>query len=258
MCKLRSWLTGTVLIAAAVAWIYVITQFTVASQPILAGIALVIGGLALFILIILTRMERMAKGLALVGLAVLAALLNSVMVEPLISLLNTVEGKHLVAKELISLKYGGWIWEHLSMDTAQFLDASKKWINAMLSFINIACAGAGGSIIAVEGDRTSIERPVGIWRGLRIWRCKTKKVSGSASAAPANPDTTPFIQALGGKMDRQTVAVSDLVKLVSGLDKQLSTLTEQRDRNKWKLQVTALVVAVLMGFALGAVVFSHP
>ncbi|MNN42011.1 hypothetical protein D3C81_1561630 [compost metagenome] len=58
-------------------------------------------------------------------------------------------------------------------------------------------------------------------------------------------------------MDRQSVVVSDLVKLVSGLDKQLSTLTEQRDRSKWKLQVTALVVAVLIGFALGAVVFSH-
>ena len=263
MYKFLACVASTFLLAAAGLWMYVIVQFTISTQPVLAGVSLVTGGLALFILIILARIERMTKGLLLVGLAVITALLNSVMVEPMFALLNTVDGKTSAAKEAVTLHYGQWILQNFDMDSAQFFNASKQWINAMLSFINIACAGAGGSIIAVEGDRMSIVRPVGIWKGWRGWRgwrgwkCKTKNASGSTSTASATPDTSPFMHSLSGKMDRQAEAVSDLCRLISGLDKQMTTLSEQQNRIKLAFQVTAVVIAVVVGFALGAVVFSR-
>jgi hypothetical protein len=263
MYKFLAWVAGIFLLAATGLWIYVIAQFTISTQPVLAGVSLVTGGLALFILIILARIERMTKGMLLVSLAVITALLNSVMVEPMFVLLNTVDGKTSAAQEVITLHYGKWILENFEMNSFQFLNASKQWINAMLSFINIACAGAGGSIIAVEGDRMSIVRPVVSWRGWKewkiwkIWKSKTKNPSGSTSPTAVIPDTSTFMHSLGGKMDRQAEAMSDLFKLIAGLDKQMTTLSKQQNRIRWAFQITAVAAAVVVGFAVGAVVFSR-
>jgi len=259
MYKFLAWVAGIFLLAATGLWIYVIAQFTISTQLVLAGVSLVTGGLALFILIILARIERMTKGMLLVSLAVITALLNSVMVEPMFVLLNTVDGKASAAQEVITLHYGKWILENFEMNSVQFLNASKQWINAMLSFINIACAGAGGSIIAVEGDRMSIVRPVGSWRGWKnwkSWKSKTKNPTGSTTTA-VTPDTSALMHSLSGKMDRQAEAVSDLFTLISGLDEQMTTLSEQQNRIKWAFQITAVVAAVVVGFAVGAVVFSR-
>lgn len=257
MFKIPAWVTGTFLLTAACFWIYKIVQFTISSQPILAGGWLAVGGLALFILIILARIERMAKGLLLVGLAVMTTLLNSVMVEPMFALLNTMDGKSNAAKEALNPPFREWVLKNSGMNFVQLFDASKQWINAMSSFVNIACAGAGGSIIAVEGDRTSIVRSVSSWTGWRVWKRKTKNVSGCTSTTPVTPDFSPLMHTLDGKMDRQAETTSELLKLISGLDKQMATLSEQQNRIRWALQLIALVIAVVVGFALGAVVFSR-
>jgi len=257
MYKFPAWVAGMLLPAIAGFWIYEMVQFTISNQPILAGGWLVIGGLTLFILIILARIERMAKGLLLVGLAVMTTLLNSVMVEPMFALINTMDDKSDAVKEALNLPVREWILENSGMNFAQLFDASKQWINAMSSFVNIACAGAGGSIIAVEGDRTSIVRSVSTWTGWRVWKRKTKNVSGCTSTAPVTPDINLLMHILDGKMDRQAEAASELLKLISGLDKQMATLSEQQNRIRWALQLIALVIAVVAGFVLGAVVFGR-
>jgi hypothetical protein len=259
MQKKFNWGAGLLLFAlAASCWIGGPFHYATSSQPILAGFSLVTGGVLLFVLIILAPIERMTKGLFLIQLAIITAVLNSLMVEPLLALLKMENGKyiaetgqHIANHESLTLQYGDWLWANLQMTSAEFFEVSTGLINAMLAFINMACAGAGGSIIAVEGDRTSIVRPVG------IWKAKKSKVSEPEPVAPAALDTSPLIYALSGKMDLQTETVSNLAQQISYLDKQIANFAEQQTRMGWIRLLIAVVVTAVVSFAISAAVFAR-
>lgn len=250
MRKFIAWIVGILLFAAAVFfWAYLPIQYIASAQPIVAGGSLVSGGLIFMILITIAPIGRVQKGIFLVGLAIITALLNTVAVEPMFALLSSERGKYIAGQEQLFLHFGGWIKEHLQMDSTQFLDASTKWINAMLSFINVACAGAGGSLIAVEGDRKSVKTKDEVEGQIQDSNVSTPIV--------AAPDTSPLVQALGGKIDRQSDAISDLSKLISRVEAQLNTINAQQVRINRVSKLTAIVIAAGFSFTIGAVVFGR-
>ncbi|CAI8907664.1 hypothetical protein [Pseudomonas zeae] len=233
------------LIVAAFTWWFLPLQYTASREPIAAGVSLVTGGLALFILIILAPIGPMLKGIALLALAVITALMNTITIEPMLAYLNLESSKEMVNKEIDSFWFSAWVSEHLKLTRIQSFGAITKWLNAILYFINLACAGAGASLIAVAGERKK--------------DASQNKVhpTGTTPSTIAATDISPLIRVLGEKIDKQFENVSDLTTLIAKVEAQVSTLNAKQIRLNRILQIIAIAVASMFIIAIGAVIFGR-
>lgn len=234
------------LIVAAFTWWFLPLHYTASSEPIAAGVSLVTGGLALFIVIILAPIGPMLKGIALLALAVITALMNTITIEPMLAYLNLESSKEMVKEEMDSFWLSAWVSEHLKLTHIQSFGAITKWLNAILYFINLACAGAGASLIAVAGERKQKD-------------ALQNKVepTGTTPLTIAAPDISPLIRVLGEKIDKHLENVSDLTTLIAKVEAQVSTLNAKQIRLNRILQIIAIAVASMFIIAIGAVMFGR-
>jgi hypothetical protein len=247
MRKNISWVVGILwLIAAAFTWWYLPLQYIASSEPIAAGVSLVTGGLALFILIIFAPIEPMIKGIALLGLAVITVLISKITIEPMLANLNLESSQEMVKKAIDSFWLSAWVSEHLKLPHIQSFGAITKWLDAILYFINLACAGAGASLIAVAGERKQKD-------------ALQNKVepTGTTPLTIAASDMSPLIRVLGEKIDKHLENVSDLTTLIAKVEAQVSTLNAKQIRLNRILQIIAIAVASMFVIAIGAVMFGR-
>ncbi|MDN6858494.1 hypothetical protein QO207_18030 [Pseudomonas sp. CAN2814] len=114
-------------------------------QPILGGVILIFFAAATFALLLQARLKRVMKGGLLVALGVVTPFVYTICIA---SQFND------------ALAYGDlWFSTLLGANAAYGLDTGRNLLETWSSFINLACAGAGGSIIAVAGERTIVESP---------------------------------------------------------------------------------------------------
>jgi hypothetical protein len=234
------------LIAAAFTWFYLPFYYTASGEPIAAEFSLVTGGLGLFILIIFAPIEPMPKGIALLGLAVITALISKITIEPMLADLNSESNKEMVKKAIDSFWLSTLVSEHIGLTPIQSFRAITKWLDAILYFINLACSGAGASLIAVAGDRKHKD-------------ASQNKVepTDTTPLTIAAPDISPFIRVLGEKIDKQFENVSDLTTLIAKVEAQVSTLNAKQVRLNRILQMIAIAVASIFVIAIGAVMFGR-
>jgi hypothetical protein len=251
MRKAIFWVVGILLLAAAAfVWWYLPLQYTASGQPVVAGVSLVTGGLTLFILITSAPIGPMQKGIALVGLAVITALMNTITIEPMLAFLNLESNKEMVKDQILSFGLSAWASEHVELTYVQLFGAITKWLNATLYFINLACAGAGASFIAVAGDRTKAVKQKDASQG------KIEPI-GTTPSTIAAPDISPLIRALGEKIDKQSENVSDLATLIARVETQVSTLAAQQIRNSRISRINAIAGGAIVIIAIGAVVLGR-
>lgn len=169
-------------------------------SPPWAGLTIVLAAMVMVGVIIASPIDRLLKGFGLLIIAISTTVIFKGFVEPKLSAVD------------------GWL----------------VVLKAQLDLLSFVCAGAGGSLIAVEGDRNATEKP------LRSWQVPTKP---PALAQQALIDYTPSIQSLGQKLEDQTL-------LIAQMDEALRAVTEQQRRSGrqlWVLGLGALAVALVLG-----------
>lgn len=251
MRRFLDWIWRAVLIAAVGGfYALAIVNRANAEQPVVAGLILSVG-LVLLVLLLLAPINRLSKGIFLVGLAVLSTLIYSTFVEPLFALLGATNGTVLsedgvdIARHeyFTSGTSGAELLASLGINQAEFFRKAATIFSNFTLLINLACAGAGGSLIALEGDRTS--RDIGD--------------PGQQTTPPAPalvPDAAPSIRSLTEKVDSQAGVLASLDRQISTVDQRISILLAQQARFGRKLVIGGIIGAAVLGFALGALVFS--
>ncbi|WP_419737274.1 hypothetical protein [Pseudomonas sp. COR18] len=137
---------------------------------------------------------------------------------------------------------GEWLLKKLNLTQVEFLTQAGKLFDSFILFINLACAGAGGSLIAVEGDRRSKVIPIDMEQ---------------AAVTPLSPkpamisDPTPMIRSLIAEMNSQTEMLASLSAQVSTLEQRISMLIVQQARFRRQ----AVIGAAVLGLAIGGAVF---
>lgn len=191
---------------------------TTKNQPVAGGIILLCTAAFTFGVLIYRHFERVHKGMCLVGLAVITAFISELCITGRINR---------IADDPQS-------WSSLWCVGGDLTVAMwSSFYSTGLSFINLACAGAGGSIIAVEADRSSIELPL----------------PGHTGMEPNLPQSGPhtdyqaLLQSLSQKVDSQTVAINTL-------EGALLSLCKQQRNLKWTLVTFAAVTVLLLVFIL--------
>lgn len=237
-------------------WILVI-WFTYMMQPVAAGLSLVITTLFLLMPIaILAPQERLTKGVFLVGLAFLSNLLYSLTVGPSFTLLEAQNGifasdtgKTIAATEFFTTgAVGQWLLAALSRTQIDFLTQAQKLFDSLLTFVNLACAGAGGSLIAVEADRRS--------QVIKIAE-HSSSVTATSPARTAAPESSPQIGSLTEKLENQAGVLASLDRQITTVDQRISILVEQQARFGRKIVIAGIIGAGVLGFVLGALVFTN-
>lgn len=233
-----------------------VVLLTYKMQPVAAGLCLAISSMLLLLFAILVPLERMTKGLFLVCLAVLSSLLYSLTVGPTFALLQadngtivSSTGKYIASKEFFSTgAIGEWLLTKIDRTQVDFFTQAGKLFDSLMLFVNLACAGAGGSLIAVEADR----------------RSKVIKIAEHPSSGPAStpdptvtPDSSPLIRSLAAKMDNQAEALGSLKTHISNIDLRISTLIAQQARFGRKLVIAGIIGAAVLGFVIGGLVFAN-
>jgi hypothetical protein len=160
--------------------------------------------------------------------------------------LNSESNKEMVKKAIDSFWLSTLVSEHIGLTPIQSFRAITKWLDAILYFINLACSGAGASLIAVAGDRKHKD-------------ASQNKVepTDTTPLTIAAPDISPFIRVLGEKIDKQFENVSDLTTLIAKVEAQVSTLNAKQVRLNRILQMIAIAVASIFVIAIGAVMFGR-
>lgn len=184
-------------------------------QPIVAGAVLIASATAMLGLIVSARMPRLSKGLSLVGVAVISTTLYEMCIKSQIG--------------RVTAESPEWISAWTGLDQIAVLSIGANTLATLVSFMNLACAGAGGSIIAVEGDRTSIESPLP----------ENPAANSAISLSGTQTDYLPLLQSLSQKVNSQTVAINTLEGALLCLSKQQSNL-------KWILVTFAAVTGLLL------------
>jgi hypothetical protein len=222
-------------------------------QPVAAGLCLAACSI-LLPLALLAPLERLTKGLFLVGLAVLSAALYSTTVGPMFALLKAENGvivsstgQFVACHEYFSTgTIGEWLLKKLNLTQVEFLTQAGKLFDSFIVFMNLACAGAGGSLIAVEGDRRSKVIPID----------KEQAAVTPLSPIPAAiSDPTRMIRSLIAEMNSQTEMLARLSAQVCTLEQRISMLIVQQARFRRKVVIAAIIGAAALGLAIGGAVF---
>jgi hypothetical protein len=187
------------------------------AQPLVAGFTLILASVIMLGLVIRMSLKRMTKGLLLVGIAVLSPMIYAIAIE-----------SQFERPPAEGIEWVSWLFD---WDKVAVLKIGQDVLKSMSTFINLACAGAGGSIIAVEGDKTIIESIL------------TPAPVQNVEQSLIQPviDNTAMIQSIHTSLDRQE-------RRVDSLDQQLTTLAEKHDRLERQLLgiggglVSALVI----------------
>ncbi|WP_422420619.1 hypothetical protein [Pseudomonas sp. GZD-222] len=199
---------------AAVAFLATIPVSVNHLQPIIGGSLLIGSSTVLLALVIIAPLKRMQKGGFLLGIAVLTLSFKELCLDP-------VYGKVPSDTELLS-SWTGW-------SQAATLSVGASVFKVLVNFINLACAGAGGSLIAVESDRTATEAPL-----------HKPQTASSVRGAQAS-DAQPILESLCHKVDTHA---SEL----KALDRSLEAIIKQQQASNRMLLI--ICVAVPVGITL--------
>ncbi|WP_137187868.1 hypothetical protein [Pseudomonas asiatica] len=114
-------------------------------QPIFGGYTLFFFAAALMGMVLRSSTDRITKGLSLVGMAVMTTLIYT---SAIVTNLKSITALH-----------SDWVLILFHSDPVGTRDFNSKIIGSMIDLISLAAAGAGGSIMAVEGERYCVELP---------------------------------------------------------------------------------------------------
>lgn len=249
MIRFADWVCRAGLAVCAVVFCGIpVIWLTYEMQPVAAGLCLAACSI-LLPLALLAPLERLTKGLFLVGLAVLSAALYSTTVGPMFALLKAENGvivsstgQFVASHEFLSTgTIGEWLLKKLNLTQVEFLTQAGKLFDSFILFMNLACAGAGGSLIAVEGDRRS--------KVIQIDKEQAAVIPLSPIPA-AISDPTPMIHSLIAEMNSQTEMLAGLNVQVSTLEQRISMLIAQQASFRRKVVIGAAVLGLVIGGAV--------
>lgn len=195
--------------SAAVAWFPGSIFITTSVHPIAGGFTLAISAGVLMAALLLGKQDRVTKGWYLVGLAVVTTWMYGFVIEPKIVVLAP--------------RRGDWV------------SLCEMMIKTIVECLNLACAGAGGSIIAAEGERRCVELPV------------HDQDHHVVKVPQQSVDINPFVSSVHQKLD-------DQVELIKALDTALLAMSSEQRSLKRSVMLCAgsvggLVVLALVFFA---------
>lgn len=146
--------------------------------------------------------SRITKGLSLVGLAVTTTLMYGYVIEPQFAALAP--------------RPGDW---------------GVMVIKPLIDCLNLACAGAGGSIIASDGEHNRVELPV------------NGRAPGEEKAPQGSEQLSHLSSSIYLKLDGQA-------QLVKSLESTLQVLTSEHRQLKRSIWICAGSVSALVALAL--------
>ncbi|HFL7941103.1 TPA: hypothetical protein ACG5DM_004196 [Pseudomonas putida] len=190
---------------AALAWFLGTVVCTYALHPIVSGYTLVISAAVLMAAALYWLQDRLTKGWSLVGLAVTTTWMYGYIIEPKFAALAP--------------RPGDWI------------SLSVLMIKTLIECLNLACAGAGGSIIASDGEHNRVELPI------------HGRAPGEENAPQGSEQLSHLSSSIHLKLDGQA-------QLVRSLETTLQVLTSEHRQLKRLIWICAGSVGALVALAL--------
>ncbi|EKT4528453.1 hypothetical protein QEM33_000997 [Pseudomonas putida] len=187
---------------AALAWLPGTIVCTSALHPIVGGYTLVFSAAMLMAAALYWPRSRITKGWSLVGLAVTTTLMYGYMIEPQFAALAP--------------RPGDW---------------GTMVIKPLIDCLNLACAGAGGSIIASDGEHNRVELPI------------QGRAPGEENVPQGSEQLSHLSSSIHLKLDGQA-------QLVRSLETTLQVLTSEHRQLKRLIWICAGSVGALVALAL--------